>query len=151
RGERAGLDRFAAAIQTGKVTLEGVFKGDRFDWRERTYLAFASGEMHQRVALLRHRNRTVETGQLPHAQQAKLWWKIRADARVHGGPLVARLLVNTESANVGYRRSQAFLRCALVALAAQLYWLECGEWPESAEQLVTTGHLQSVPLDPFDE
>jgi hypothetical protein len=49
----------------------------------------------------------------------------------------------------GFRRNQAWLRCAIAALAAERYRIAYGHWPDSLEVLVP-GFLLEVPIDPFD-
>lgn len=47
-------------------------------------------------------------------------------------------------------RSQAFLRCAVVAVAAERFRRARGRWPQPLAELVKAGFLREVPIDPFD-
>ena len=48
-----------------------------------------------------------------------------------------------------FLKGHASLRVAAVALAAERFRIECGNWPASLSQLAPK-HLAAVPLDPFD-
>src|SRR5262249_3732604 len=47
-------------------------------------------------------------------------------------------------------RTQAQMRCAIVAVAAERYRLKFGKWPESIDTLVDEKLLKAVPLDPYE-
>jgi hypothetical protein len=49
----------------------------------------------------------------------------------------------------GFWRIQAYLRCAIVALAVERYRLAHGQWPDSLNSLVPE-FLPKIPLDPYD-
>src|SRR5262249_33615509 len=49
-----------------------------------------------------------------------------------------------------FHRSQADLRCAIVALAVERYRREHGRWPDKLDQLVPK-LLSKVPVDPYDQ
>jgi len=42
------------------------------------------------------------------------------------------------------------IRCNIVALAAERYRRQKGDWPTTIDQLVETGLMTAIPLDPFD-
>ncbi len=48
------------------------------------------------------------------------------------------------------QRSEANLRCAATALAAERFRKQSGRWPNTLDELVAAKLLNAVPLDPFD-
>jgi hypothetical protein len=101
-------------------------------------------------AYLRYSNEVVEIAKLPTEQQAERLTGLRPpkdplprllDALSRGSewPTLAQSL----------HRTQAELRCAAVALAAERYRIAEGRWPETLDALVPR-YLTVVPADPFD-
>ncbi|MCI0460357.1 MAG: hypothetical protein L0Z62_25675 [Gemmataceae bacterium] len=159
RGERAGMDRLAEAVQLGKANIDHLLLGAKLGGAlaggkpttdsERRSLHNAIAVKHQRAALLRHMTRVVETANLPAAEQRRQLEQLEANAKEQPGLL--RLVASPLSKVArGYQRSQAHLRCAIVAVAAELHRRERAAWPESPEKLVAAGYLKAVPFDPFD-
>jgi hypothetical protein len=159
RGERAGMDHFLEAVQTGKKTLtnrelkgvaglnrsSGEDRGefDSLDLRAPGFVAS------QRAAMLRYLNRGVEIAKLrPEQQPAQLaQWEATAQEQP---PLVRLLAPAVSKTFAAEQRFQAQLRCAAAALAAERYRRQKKAWPGNWDALVTSGHLKEVPIDPFD-
>jgi hypothetical protein len=89
---------------------------------------------------------------LPRGQRQpglqQLTAEIRADKRC---PLVTALLMMVPKVLDAHDRHLAGVRCARVAVAAELYRRERGgRWPDNLEQLVPA-FLAEVPADPFGD
>jgi hypothetical protein len=63
--------------------------------------------------------------------------------------LIALLMPANQKVSEAYRRSQAGLRCARVAVAAERYRRDKGRWPKTLDEL-THDYLKAVPTDPYD-
>jgi hypothetical protein len=46
-------------------------------------------------------------------------------------------------------RNHAYLRCAIVAIAAERYRRQKGQWPATPDDLAKAGLIKSVPTDPY--
>jgi hypothetical protein len=158
RGERAGLDRLMEAIQTGKIPPEQVDLRFMFTERMQEPVKLrlsAPAVKHERAALLRHLTQVVEAAKLPPTQQAKEFQKLESQVRglaTSGGEMRFVWLLSPAYARLGetQQRSQAQLRCTILAVATELYRRERGAWPEALAALVAAGYLDAAPEDPYD-
>jgi hypothetical protein len=48
------------------------------------------------------------------------------------------------------QRSDAYVRSAIVAVAAERYRLAQGHWPDTLVELKEAGYLKTIPTDPYD-
>jgi hypothetical protein len=65
-------------------------------------------------------------------------------------PVLARMLVPaTAKMAEACVRNHASLRCAIVAVAAERYRGQHGQWPATPDDLVKAGLLKAVPTDPY--
>jgi hypothetical protein len=93
----------------------------------------------------------VEIAKLPvEEQRPKLARYVPSIHENRELPTYVRLMVPSmhKFAEAFWHR-QAWLRCAIVAVAAERYRLANGHWPDSLPSLVPE-YLAGVPLDPFD-
>jgi hypothetical protein len=155
RGERAGMDRFLEALQKGEVKPAGVVKtmgwaqnGSPGPLNESLLLYLPGVVSTNRAALLRRMNEVVEAVKLPPPEQGERLKQIEAAAK-HDPYLVRLLLPAVSKVAFSGRRTQAWLRCAAVALAAERYRQKYGHWPERLTDLAPE-FLGAVPADPFD-
>lgn len=142
RGFRAWFHRFLEVAGNGELKQK-----DAPPWAS----ALAT---HVRAPTLRATTRLVEIAKLPVEEQER-------ELREHGlprrdeGPLLARVYIWPKIEKVtatlfrDQLRTQAELRCAIAALAAERYRLEKGAWPVSLAAMVPD-YLPAVPIDPFD-
>jgi hypothetical protein len=155
RGERARADRFLEAVGHGDMTIRQMVAAYRGPpttrlWVGRDDLLYLPGMVtDSRAALLERMTRLVELSRLsPPEQRGPL-------AELAAQPKDERLLVRVEAPAALARyaeqlwSSQARLRCAATALAAERYRHRHGRWPEALDEL-TGEFLRAVPLDPFD-
>jgi hypothetical protein len=157
RGERAGIDRLMAALQTGQVSGGGVMRemgmvrdsGESAPLIESLAIRFPGFIPSQRAALLRHMTRAVEIAKLPPDQQAREMDQL--DATVKQQRVLVRLLAPAlnKVANA-CQRSRVELRCAIAAVAAEHYRRQKGQWPDKLETLRQAGYLTQVPVDLYD-
>lgn len=101
------------------------------------------------IDFLRGMNRLLAAAEQPldgrHDQLMQLIqsWE---DAR----PLFRPLVRYGEEAVSEHYWSQAFLRSAIVGVAAERYRIKNGSWPPSPAAIAKEGYLSSVPIDPYD-
>jgi hypothetical protein len=160
RGERAMLHQVFELVERGEIPLnmlEGLTsssgRGDSQSDRLKN-LAISLWRMDTRednALFLSLMNRRVKEVQLPmHEQIAK---EKAFEQEVRGLPrnaVITRLLLPAMSKfSEAFRREHAYIRCTIVALAAERYRREKKAWPDNAEQLCPQ-YLGSVPLDPYD-
>ncbi|HYT94980.1 MAG TPA: hypothetical protein VEL76_40060 [Gemmataceae bacterium] len=147
RGDRAAVDWMVEGLQMGELTLDELFKevpkGDRTVPRDANNIKL------QRAALLRHHTQLVEAMKLPVAQRAARVSQLspemgKAPFLVRHWSLGGSALMEADA------RSQAQLRCAIAAVAAERHRQERGTWPDSLAALAAKGYLKAVPADPFD-
>jgi len=158
RGERAGMDRLMEAVQSGKVKISArdLFVTARFTGQSAPSLGddlrlwTPGSAKSQRAAMLRYMNRYVELAKLlPEQQQAPFR---QLEATTKDQPVLVRLLVPTLSKiSDAARRSQAQLRCAIVAVAAERYRLAKGRWPGTLDLLKEAGYIREAPSDPYGQ
>jgi hypothetical protein len=156
RGERAGLDRMMEGYQSGKLTakdlsvlkgLSGVIDGptlvEQFEMHSPDFIQT------QRAALLRYMNRAVEIAKLPAEEQQARMQELEATAKDQ--PVLVGLFVPALSkVHEASLRTQAQLRCASAALAAERFrQAEC-RWPQAWDELIAAGLLHDGPIDAYD-
>jgi hypothetical protein len=157
RGERAGMEHLLANLQNGSVKMKDVLGPAGMglsltgpDAMEVALLTYSTANLKgQRAAMLRFMTQIVEATKLPPVEQAKRQKQLNAEVRSHGlfvRAFVPAVIKVTEAD----QRTRGFLRCAIVALAAERYRRAHGNWPASIQALVDEGLLQGVPTDPYD-
>jgi hypothetical protein len=144
RAERALSHRMLQAVCDGQVKLDDLGRGL---WHPENFLDEVS--MHfgatpmrnQHAAFLREMTWAIERSKqadsaLEPVPPATKWYEghAAAVAKVRGAKV----------------RTQAFLRCAFIALAAERYRQDNGKWPAAMPQLVPR-YLNEVPPDPYDK
>jgi hypothetical protein len=156
RGERAGVERFIQALRSGSVAPAAGFLGRpvgrikirNFDIEElacRFYLRTAS---EQHAALLEQANAIAEVAKLPAGEQIPQLERL--EAALGTQPFLFGIVIHkTSKVAEAFRRTQAGLRCALVAVALERYRRTHSGWPDSLAPLVPA-YLPSVPIDPYD-
>jgi hypothetical protein len=157
RGERAGMDRLMETIQSGQtklsarnlVVLAGVGERSAPSLGDELTLWAPGSSESQRAAMLRYMNRYVELARLPPEQQRAAFQQLEATAKDR--PVLVRLLAPALGKVCdAARRSQAQLRCASAATAAERYRRAKGRWPDALDELKGAGYLPGVPADPYD-
>ena len=70
-------------------------------------------------------------------------------AKVDYDVVIALLVPALTKVSEASRRNQAYLRCAIVAVAAERYRRDKGHWPGTVDELAQD-YLKAVPTDPYD-
>jgi hypothetical protein len=157
RDARAGLDRYFAAVQNGQITFSKFrqaslhFGIDPREWLGQWHLlqCFLSIRS-QRAECLKLMNELVEIAKLPTEEQmsAAGGWETKVDA-LQAGRLARVLLRGKGTVIIHDLRSKAYLRTALVGVAAERFRLAHGRWPAQVDELVPQ-YLKAIPADPYD-
>ncbi len=151
RAERAGLHGLMTALERGDLKREelpllgvrsegaGLVLGHRRETLEAVH-----------AALLDYTTQFVEIAGGPPAEQvAKA--RALAAAPLQGPPETLPLLKALPVSDIveTCQKTQAHLRCAAAAVAAERYRAANGRWPDDLNALVPK-YLSAVPADPFD-
>jgi hypothetical protein len=151
RGERASGHRVFEGVERGEVSLEDL-TGRRMGRLERTFSPLWYMDVREDHALfLSLMTRRISDVQRPIHEQVALDKEFAQ--LVHALPkrafITQSLLPALSAAGETFRRKHAYLRCTIVALAAERFRREKKVWPDSVDQLCPQ-YLAAVPLDPFD-
>jgi len=142
RGFRAWMDQILEVAKSGNAPTRGP---------ERILVMGLARSA--RGEILRANNRIVEIAKLPvedHAEALTVAMPKEEDMSILGQIyLLPKLQKLTQDLATGQIESQAELRCAITAIAAQRYRQRHGRWPLTAAALVPE-HLGAVLRDPFD-
>jgi hypothetical protein len=152
RGERGFVNRVMESLERGEVKSGQVLgssgrTGSSFE--DMTFYSLGGISMKRSHAwLLRWLTQVMEAAQLPFEEQDRRLKELEAAGRT--APFLARLLVPAVfKVAEACQRTQAALRCAVGALAAERFRKAHGRWPDSLAQL-TPEFLQKPLLDPYD-
>jgi hypothetical protein len=150
RGERAINHELLDAIECGHVSLAEV-AGSRPSWWERlTGFAVRDYVRTQHPEFLALMTELVRIAGLPPEERDAPLQVCESKVRSHPrGSLATLFLPAMPKFHDWARRTDAHLRCAMAALAAERYRRHHGRFPETLEQLVPD-FLPAVPLDPKD-
>jgi hypothetical protein len=149
RGERAEMHVFLTRVDEGKNRISelGCVPTRGPAAYAETWLGRPNA-LHVDARYLRSMNEAVEIARLPLEQQYPLyreWRRQRGDVEKVGDGFT----LGDGRPEGALLRDHALLRSGLVALAAERYRREHGDWPRALADLVP-GYLPAVPLDPFD-
>src|SRR5262249_59591959 len=90
----------------------------------------------------------VSVQRLPADQQVAVLAELETEGKTAPW-LFQQLQPPGQRVAVNFRRSQATMRCAIAAVAAERFRRKVGKWPESVNALVPN-YLAEVTVDPFD-
>ncbi|HLJ91840.1 MAG TPA: hypothetical protein VKU02_01475 [Gemmataceae bacterium] len=152
RGERALMDKFIVAGQSGQMTHAELTKAMAalgLPGNELGVLFFVGTARHNRIALLEFESRMVELAKLSGPKQSEQLQPLERSAK--DLPFITRLLVPAfAKVAEAHHRTLAELRCDIVALAAERYRRSHGDWPTALAELLPED-LKQIPADPFDD
>jgi hypothetical protein len=143
RGLRAWMDEILVASRNGDLGQNEIQR-----------LALTGHAISVRPVTLQITTRVVEIAKLPVEEQGQELQQ-RGLPKEKDVPPLARLMMfpriqkATSDLSRNQLRTQAELRCAIVAIAAERYRQAQGSWPASLAALVPA-YLRAVPVDPFD-
>jgi hypothetical protein len=152
RGERALVHRMLEAFEAGELTFAQILaepsKGSLRDTAKDFLMVPVVQYAH--AAYLRDMTEWINVFHLPVAEQAPRIQAVKTVIQLDEKALFSRLMIpNTDRVMAVSPRKQAYLRCAIVALAAERYRQAQGQWPDSLAAL-TPRQLRQVPTDPYD-
>jgi len=151
RGERATTHQFMQALKSGDAKLSQA-TGTLGSSNLLEDMAGSTLARGSHARFLRILTEFVEASRLPAEQQAEPMQALEArvkKASVEYDVLIALLMPAVIKVAEAYRRDQAYLRCALVAVAAERYRRDKGAWPATPAELVDK-YLKSLPVDAYD-
>ena len=149
RGERAAGHQFFMLVQEGKASLAEMYANVP-GMKSRLTGLFPRWFLGDHVDYLRFQTKIVAACKLDGDEQKEAFRGLERDARAHAKSTWAFLVPTVISTADQQRASRARDRCAIVALAAERYRLEHGNWPTGAGDLVKAGLLKEPLLDPYD-
>jgi hypothetical protein len=151
RGERAGFHFLFDNLRNGSVAVSDV----GFELRRRKatfderFVELVGSLPAQQGVCLHYMNEMVEIAKLPPEQWAEPLAAQQAKSK-ELPELVQKIVDNAvRYAPMGFQRKHATLRCGFVAIAAERYRRQKGQWPATPDYLVKAGLLKSVPSDPY--
>ncbi|MGH7172526.1 MAG: hypothetical protein ACRELF_00285 [Gemmataceae bacterium] len=154
RGERAMSHALFNAIEDGDVSLNGL-AGVRWSWFEYALISIWRMDTHEdHVLMLPLMARAIADAQQPMHEQIEaerqLDQEVQKVRSLPRPPLLTGLLMPPMSKRgESSRRTHAYIRCTIVALAAERYRQTHKKWPDSLDKLCPQ-FLAEAPLDPFD-
>jgi hypothetical protein len=150
RGERAISDQCVTWLGSSKGGGTNIAKlGGPAD-PGMVVLMNVPGELRrEHAALLRTMNEFVEAAKLQDPQRKRRYDELDVLARQQP-PLVRQFAPAMVKMAGAAQRQHAYLRCAVVMLAAERYRQEHRRWPGSVKVLIADGKLGNAPVDPYD-
>jgi hypothetical protein len=148
RGERANMHEMMKVMKEGKLKLTS-FAGGGPGIIDVAGPTLTRGS-HPRV--LRLMTEYVEIAKKPPEEQPELMHAVETQvkqAKVNYDVVTALVMPAILKVGQAYQRDQAYLRCAVVAVAAERYRLDHHDWPATLDALVPD-YLKAVPADPYD-
>jgi hypothetical protein len=153
RGERAINHRTYTDVRDGKLEMSklmGGMTGRPPGILDRAADLFPSVLLRGYPEHLRLLDAQVKASKLKDEERIDALEKIEQEARKNGNLLTRLLLPATMKVGQASSRTQAQIRCALAALAAERYRATHDAWPTSLDELVKERLLDAIPTDPFD-
>jgi hypothetical protein len=157
RGERASSHQMFSKVRDGKTTISQMFgnggnKGGLIEPGVTGWLldAFPNVILKDYPDYLRAMNERVDVCKLEPGPRNDALQNLDEGARTKGNLLTRMMLPAVEKVSQASLRSQAYLRCSTVAVAAERYRLSHDAWPRTLDDLVKDGLLAKIPSDPYD-
>jgi len=150
RGERASMHQLMSGLKSRDIAPSAI--GGSQGFQAAFHLAGPTLARGSHARMLRLLNEQVAVARLPPEQQAEparaLEKKVK-EAKANYDVLIGLLMPAFQRMSEAYRRDQAWLRCAIAAVAAERHRRDRGTWPATLEALVPD-YLRAVPIDPYD-
>jgi competence protein ComGC len=154
RGERAGGHQFFMAVRNGKTSLGDFLgsmgRGGGVRIEERLLDMFPGILLQGHPKFLRLMHENVKASKLDYPERAEALGKLETKIRASKTLAVRLFMPASTKVSEAAQRSQALLRCASTAVAAERYRLKHQNWPAGLKDLVADGLLKEIPKDPYD-
>jgi hypothetical protein len=153
RGERAASHQMYLDLRDGKssVTLNRILSAmPEIHWErpeDRLPGALNKGyPQHLRIL-----NEYVKASTSKEEDRLETMRKIDQKAFANGNSFMTYFsMPATKKSAETFHRSQAQLRCAMVAVAAERYRVQHDAWPQGLDDLLKDRWINEIPADPFD-
>ncbi|HZZ79132.1 MAG TPA: hypothetical protein VFE62_11465, partial [Gemmataceae bacterium] len=155
RGERAASHQMFMNLNNGELRLSALLNagsppGATRSFSERVVDVFPNVILRQYPEYLRGMNEQIRICKLdPKTRDEKLQDQ-EQQVRANGNMLMRLMLPAIGKVSHAASRSQALLRSATVAVAAERYRVKHGAWPAAPTDLVKDGLIAKLPDDPYD-
>jgi hypothetical protein len=152
RGERAGGHQLYEHMRDGKMTMSKLMNGNKSapNFGERAIDLFPGFILRGYPEHLRLMTEQVKLTKLPEHERAAAMRKIEDQVRGSGNMYVRLIMPASMKVGEASQRTQAMLRSAQVAVAAERHRLKSDTWPRDIDELVQAGLLKDIPNDPYD-
>jgi hypothetical protein len=154
RGERAAGHQTYLNLRSGKTTFSELLglTNLKIGLDDRLLDAFPGIILSGYPEFLTLMNEQVRISKLKDAERAEAFDALEKKVRQQRSNfLIGLIMPATSKVAEATQRSQAMLRCASVAVAAERYRLRHdGAWPRGLDDLVKAELLKEVPRDPYD-
>lgn len=153
RGERAGGHRLYTDLRDGKITLSKVMSGINMG---QTGVLDHAVDLFPSIILkgypehLRLLDEQVKASKLKDDECLEAMKALDDKVRNSRNIITRLLMPATNKVAEANHRSQAQLRCALVAVAVERYRIKNDAWPQGFDDLLKDRWLDEVPKDPYD-
>jgi competence protein ComGC len=151
RGERAGCQQMYESLRSGKVTFAKIMGVPNPGPVERVEAMFPGLFMGGYPDFLRMMNEQVKYAKLKDAERDEAFHKF--DEKLRSGRInlmVGLMMPASGKVAEASQRSQAMLRTAVVAVAAERYRLKHDQWPAGMKELIHEGLIKEEYTDPYD-
>ena len=151
RGQRASEHRVFEGVECGEASRDDLVIRP-MGWLKRTIpsLWYLDAREDHALFLSLMKRRIQEVQQPLHKQTASEKQFEQVVRALPERAFITRLMLSDQStAGERFRRKHAYLRCTIVALAAERFRRDKEVWPDNIDQLCPQ-FLSSAPLDPYD-
>jgi competence protein ComGC len=151
RGERAGCQQMYESVRSGKVSLTEIMGVPNPGAGARLLEVFPGFLLGGYPDFLRMMNDQVKMAKLKDPERDEAYRKLDDKLRSERMNLLIRLMMPaTNKVAEAAQRSQAKLRTAVVAVAAERYRLQHDQWPTGMKELIHEGLIKEEYTDPYD-
>ncbi|MSQ96969.1 MAG: hypothetical protein EXR98_20780 [Gemmataceae bacterium] len=154
RGERAGGHQMFSSVREGKASVSFIFgsgrKGGPPSFEDRVLDTFPGVITGGHPEYLRLMHEMTQASKLPEREREEAFQDIEAKIRKSKTFAVKLLVPAVVKVSEASQRTQAHLRSASTAIAAERYRLKKHKWPAALQDLVNEGLLKEIPKDPSD-
>jgi len=155
RGERAAGHQTYMNLRSGKTTFSELLgpTGMNIGISERLLDTFPGILLNGYAEYLALMNEQVRISKLKDVERSEAFGELDRKVRksASGNLLVRLIMPATVKVHEASQRSQAMLRCAATAVAAERYRISHDNaWPRGLDDLVKAGLIKEAPRDPYD-
>ena len=149
RGERADSQRWMEELKDGRMHYsemggtKATFEEHLYDWLPGLFLGGYP-------EFLRLTHQSVRASKLPLEAQEAEFAEIERQAEQKLNPTFRRWMGGRHKVRDSYRRCQAILQCAIIAVAVERFRVKNGFWPNALNEVIQEDFLKEIATDPYD-